>query len=423
MISGTRTKRIRIDITTYKNHKYYPRNGMEEKGNRKCCSKNYHNKECYPGNDMDDKANKKCCSKGRHNNYVCAICLNTRTEGSAGECCKKVPKCCHTCQKSNDCNGKIKERETLLPEKEMFCSMRNKTKDFREKSPDTQHKSSECSEIMKGRLAVEKDNQRRDPNVKTVQTSGTNVAQGLNLLNEVLTVFQNNKADINKEKVKSGLVKDAAVSTTDKHDKKLPKEKPRLSVSTFQYSIDDKKNVIGNNKFTLVNCCQPVYLKAQASLDLIKHKSCSIPQMKLEELKYSLKEKSRSKDAIEEVNRMFATVRKNNKNLDYSNRPLVRSGPRVLPLVKSHPEKNKKDFGTEHSDICKCCQTCMSSGDSFVKNECCHNTDKETCDKCVYMMCCHYEKKHKVQTGMLLCEHCRELNVEQCCQNCMDDSG
>ncbi|KAJ8707061.1 hypothetical protein PYW08_011195 [Mythimna loreyi] len=395
MISEARRRRIRINITTYKNHE-------------------------NQDNEMEERTNKKCCSKAYHSKYICAICLNPKLEDRSCDC-KKIPKSCPICQNSKECYGKAKEREKLVAEKETFCVMRNKTRDCRDKSPVTRDKIVDCSGNIKGRV-IEQDNPRKDPIAKTVQTSDTNVAQGLSLLNEVLTVFQNKKVDINKEKVKSGLLKDVAVSTADETDEKTQKDKSKLSVSTFQYSIDDKKSIIENGKFTVMNCSQPVYLKAQNSLDLIKHKSSSIPQMKLEELKYSLKEKSRSKDAIEEVNRMFATVRKGSKFTENSNRPVVRSGPRVLPLVKS---PDKKDIGIDqHVHSCKCCQTCMSSGDSFAKLQCGHDTtDKVKCDKCVYMLCCHYEKAHKVQTGVLICEHCRVLNDEQCCQNCVNESG
>ncbi|KAJ8704606.1 hypothetical protein PYW07_011794 [Mythimna separata] len=397
MISGARTRLIRINITTYKNQE-------------------------HTEDEMEERTNKKYCNKAYHNKFVCAICLNPKVEDRNCECCKKVSKSCPICQNTKECCGKVKEKERRVAEKETFCVMRNKTRDYRDKSPVTRDRIIDCSGNIKGRV-IEQEKIRREPIAKTVQTSDTNVAQGLSLLNEVLTVFQNKKVDINKEKVKSGLLRDVAVSTADEVDEKTQKDKSKLSVSTFQYSIDDKKNIIENGKFTVMNCCQPVYLKAQNSLDLLKHKSSSIPQMKLEELKYSLKEKSRSKDAIEEVNRMFATVRKGGKFTENSNRPMVRSGPRVLPVVKT-PDQNKKDFGTEQSEIysCKCCQTNMSSGDSFVKPQCGHGSDKVKCDKCVYMLCCHYEKAHKMQTGVLMCEHCRVLN-DECCQNCVDDSG
>lgn len=365
---------------------------------------------------MEERANKNSCNKAYHNKFVCAICLNPKPEDRICEYYKKIPKSCPLCQKSKDCCGKAKDWERVIAEKEIFCMMRDKTRDCREKSPVTKDKRIDCSGNIK---AKESENPERDPNVKIVQTSDTNVAQGLSLLNEVLTVFQNKKVE------KTGHLKDVAVSTADDYEESSPKDKSKLSVSTFQYSIDDKKVAIENGKFTVVNCCQPVYLKTQNSLDLIKHKSSSIPQMKLEELKYSLKEKSRSKDAIEEVNRMFATVRKNSKQLENSNRPMVRSGPRVLPLVKTSDKSKKINVGTDRFDTqsCKCCQTCLSSGDSSAKLHCGHVTNKNKCDKCVYMLCSHYGKAHKLQTGVLICEHCRDLNDEQCCQNCLDGSG
>lgn len=366
MLSSATKKKICIHITTYKRE------------------------ELDQDNDMDEKANKK--GYKAHNKFVCAICLNSKVDDKSKECCKKISKSCPICQKNcvNCANTHKMEKERVVADKEKAIT-------------------------------------DKDSNVKTVQTSETNVAQGLSLLNEVLTVFQNKKVDINKEKVKSGLLKDVAVSTDDKNDEKNAKDQSRLTVSTFQYSIDESKKP-ENGKFTIVNCCQPDFVKkSQYSIDLIKHKSSSIPQMKLEELKYSLKEKSRSKDAIEEVNRMFATVRKPGKHMENSNRPVVRNGPRVLPVVKNKVyQENKKDLSVEVNDkhSCKCCQTCMSSGDSFMKNDCGHDSEKERCDKCVYMLCCHYENKRKRQTGVLICEHCRSLNEEHYCQheNYVDDS-
>ncbi|XP_035455477.2 uncharacterized protein LOC118279800 [Spodoptera frugiperda] len=344
---------------------------------------------------MDDRSPKKCQKSQK---YVCSLCLNNRVEGKGSECCRRIPKSCPICQKT---------KESALNEVK-------KEKDVRDKGVDM------------------KEVPNKDPNVKTVQTSDTNVAQGLSLLNEVLTVFQNKKVDMNKEKVKSGLLKDVAVATDDQNDDKNLKDRARLTVSTFQYSIEDSKRCHENGKFIIVNSSQPEVVGCRNSVDLIKHKSSSIPQMKLEELKYSLKAKSRSKDAIEEVNRLFATVRKPSQKIsDASNRPMVRNGPRVLPVVNNnyslYAEPNKRDLGFEcvnpHNSSCKVCQTCMSSGDSNTKNECCH-PDKQRCDKCVYMLCCHYEKQRKVQTGVLICEHCREMNEEYCCQHdCIEDSG
>ncbi|PZC84798.1 uncharacterized protein LOC110384653 [Helicoverpa armigera] len=341
--------------------------------------------------EMDEKV--KNCFKG-HNKYVCSICLNKGGEKN-GECCKKAPKNCPICQKNRECTTRD-------------CSAGKKDKP----------------------TATEKAGILKDPNVKTVQTSDTNVSQGLTLLNEVLTVFQNKKVDGTKEKVKPGRFKDAAVSTDDKTDERSVKERdrPRLTVSTFQYSIDEnKKYAYENGHCVIVNCCQPDFVRKQNSIDLIKHKSSSIPQMKLEELKYSLKEKTKSKDAIEEVNRLFATVKRPGKMSENSNRPMVRNGPRVLPVVNSnyHDVVKKKNFGVEcnvHS--CKCCHTCMSSGDAFPKNECCHD-ENEKCEKCVYMLCCHYEsvRKRQKQNGVLICEHCRDMHEGHFFQhNYVDDS-
>ncbi|CAH0698035.1 unnamed protein product [Spodoptera exigua] len=339
---------------------------------------------------MDDKPPKKV---QKNQKYVCAMCLNNRVEGKSSECCRKIPKSCPICIKSRDC-----------------C----------------------VSEGKKDKETKDKCVPSKDPNAKTVQTSDTNVAQGLSLLNEVLTVFQNKKVDMNKEKVKSGVVlKDAAVATDDRYNDKNIKDRTRLTVSTFQYSIEESKKVHHETgRFIIVNASQPEVVGSRNSVDLIKHKSSSIPQMKLEELKYSLKAKTRSKDAIEEVNRLFATVRKPSpKNSDMSNRPMVRNGPRVLPVVNNNfnttTEPYKRDFGyacdNSQNSSCKVCQTCMSSGDSNSKNECSHS-DKQKCDKCVYMLCCHYENKRKVQTGVLICDHCRELNEEYGGHHsCMED--
>ncbi|XP_075988020.1 uncharacterized protein LOC142984351 [Anticarsia gemmatalis] len=311
--------------------------------------------------EMEEKCTKKPI---KPNKFVCAICLNSKNNEKNTECNKKINKPCPICLKS-------------------------------------------CDQCQNTKQKAKVDDLKS--NVKNVQTSDTNVSQGLNLLNEVLTVFQNKKVDVNKEKLKSGLFKDAAVSTEDFNKK----PHPRLTVSTFHYSIGDNKKQ-ENGKFTVLSSCQPDFIRNRNSIDLIKHKSSSIPQMKMEELKYSLKEKSRSKDAIEEVNRMFATVRKAGKNIENSNRPVVRSGPRVLPVVKNLVRQEMKNVNVESSEriSCKCCQTCMSSGDSSMKRECCHEVD----DKCVYTMCCHYPNKVKQQSGVI-CEQCRSLNDEYNCEH------
>ncbi|CAH0599874.1 unnamed protein product [Chrysodeixis includens] len=332
---------------------------------------------------MEERVHKRL---NKRNHFVCAICLNSKLEDKTAECCLTIPKKCPKCVKtSDDCtNTHKKVKEKVVTEGKRIESP---------KSP-----------------------------AKKVQTSETEVAQGLTLLNEVLTVFQNKKVDINKEKVKTGLFKDASVSTDDKNTIKDPS---RLTISTFQYSIDESK-MQENGKFTVVSCCQPEYGRKPHSLDLIKHKSSSIPRMKLEELKYSLKEKSRSKDAIEEVNRMFAIVtrRSSGKHVENSNRPMVRSGPRVLPVVKNtdlYQDKNNETCFSNNEHSFKCCQTRLSSGDSIT--ECCHDKDKERCGKCVYMLCCHYENNRKRQTGLLICERCRSLNEEHHCHrdNCVHD--
>ncbi|CAB3241923.1 unnamed protein product [Arctia plantaginis] len=320
--------------------------------------------------EMDKRNNKKTC---RAKNNFCSICLKSKFEQRDGDYYKFVTQSCPICQKNCDyCHNSTKDKE--------ICD-KTTLENFR--------------------------------NVKDVQTSDTNVTQGLNLLNEVLTVFQKKKGDINKDKIKPVHSKDVAVSTDN------TKDSSRLTISKFHYSIEDrKKPEIG--AFVIVNSFQPDYIrKSQYSIDLIKHKSSSIPQMKLEELKYSVKEKSKSKDAIEEVNRMFATVRKTDKYIENSNRPMVRNGPRVLPVVKNMVGQDTMSAHMENveKNPCTCCQTCMSSGDSFTKLECGHDVNNSNHDRNVYMLCCHYQNKQKMQAGMLTCDHCRSSKDNYRCEH------
>lgn len=220
-------------------------------------------------------------------------------------------------------------------------------------------------------------------NSKGVQTE-KNLKEGLHLLTEVLTEFQNKKLE---SKSKSN-VKDASVSTELKT--------PKLCYSkVFRYTVDGN---LGSNQFTLI-CSSKNDFQENESINPIKNKSSSIPLMKLEELKNSLKEKPKSKDTITEVNRMFANVRKK-VNGDELNRPLIRNGPRILPVVQTNIETNN-DFTRKKS--CKCCHTmtCMSSGDSFVRPDSLFN---ERCEKCMFMLCCHY--KNSKMEGFI-CEKCR----------------
>lgn len=295
--------------------------------------------------------------------FICSICLNTKPKSDEIvklECNKRRWRSCPICHKDFDLRCETSTDSTLIHNK--------------------------CEVGMK---PVCIPTNQRALSTKIVQTSETDVSQGLNLLNEVLTVFQNKKhLCIEKEKhTKTVIVKDASVETENLLDKKYIQ--PKLTVSqVFSVSIDE--NVVSaKNKFTIVNCSQPRrYVTSQYSIDLIKHKSSSIPQMKLEELKHSLKEKTRSKDAIEEVNRMFATVRNNTlrERIDEANRPLIRHGPRVLPVVKTE----NKAYVNEVSSNCKFCQTnnyLLSSGDSFGKAMCCKSINDRT--ECVNKMRCY----------------------------------
>ncbi|XP_049882427.1 uncharacterized protein LOC126378278 [Pectinophora gossypiella] len=277
------------------------------------------------------------------------------------------------------------------------------------------------------------DTEKLESSSKDVQTSQADLSQGLNLLNEVLTVFQTKKLDIPKEpsitNCRTKICKDAGVET------EFPVKtfyKTKLSMSkVFKYSINEEK-VNEHPKFMIVNSSQPEMMKSQYSINLNRYKSSSIPQMKLEELKHSLKEKTKSKDAIEEVNRMFATVGKyNNESLDDSNRPVVRTGPRVLPVVKTKNFENpaKKDslcqLGCARKISCKCCQTSnyyLSCGDS---HESCNNGNPERKDsglnkgdKCVYMLSCPHDRPKSPS----VCNCCKRRtkdvsheDVAECC--------
>ncbi|XP_038217598.1 uncharacterized protein LOC119836365 [Zerene cesonia] len=195
---------------------------------------------------------------------------------------------------------------------------------------------------------------------KHVQTSQSDIPHSITLLNEVLNAFQTKKSLDAKAKIP--ITKDASVNT---NAVKLIR-KTNLSISeTFHYTIEGS-NKYNGEKFTILNF-EP---QVEKKISLSKHKSSSIPQMKLEELKHSLKEKTKSKDAIEEVNRMFATVRKLDDRND-SNRPLIRSGPRILPVVKTEnyeeaDAKMRQDYE-------------MSSGDSGLKINTKHNRIDRCC--------------------------------------------
>ncbi|KOB78603.1 Uncharacterized protein OBRU01_01740 [Operophtera brumata] len=236
----------------------------------------------------------------------------------------------------------------------------------------------------------DKDRPNKKTETKSVQTVQTDLNKNLNLLKEVLTVFQSKK--IEQVKSKTVILKDASVSTNN-----VRNLTSKLSISkVFQVSIDRNKT---NEEGKFIVTSSKVDDCRSSNMDLIlTHKSSSIPQMKLEELKYRLKEKTKSKDTIEEVNRMFATVGRNHKNNDSLNRPSLRSGPRLLPVVETNADRNEKHLkrcGTEiaRNHSCKCCQTynCMSSGDSIkycqpeehdrnVRSKCCDTKESGKCE-------------------------------------------
>lgn len=244
------------------------------------------------------------------------------------------------------------------------------------------------------------------PNCKKVQTSQTNINEGLNLLNEVLTVFQNKKVDDKKK------LKDAAVVT---ENRKVSNANLGFS-KVFSFSIKNEDRFRDDSKFSVINSHQP-YVITKSNINLSKHKSSSIPQMKMEELKKSLKDKTKSKDAVEEVNRMFATVRKNYNEMNSSNtnRPLVRSGPRVLPVVKTNMsnshlkvEKSEENIPqTKKFENFKRCQTTnyyLSGGDSAQC--CCIVNDKEKDDDvCVYRHECDHLQKQR-RPDIFVCKFC-----------------
>lgn len=304
-------------------------------------------------------------TKHNHNSrFICSICLNTKTakEDRDGIGTRRKTKSCPVCQRNLE-------------------------------------------------TCIEKGTPKKDSsntNCKTVQTSETNISDGFNLLNEVLTVFQSKKSDDKK------LVKDAAVVTEHKKTSNA-----NLVISkVFSFSIKCEDRFKDDSKFSVIDCHQPS-ATTKSHINLSKHKSSSIPQMKMEELKKSLTEKIKSKDAVEEVNRMFATVRKNYHEMNETNRPLVRSGPRVLPVVKTYNSNNQMTMEKSVENIpplekklknFKCCQTnnyYLSGGDS-VQGFCIFNDkQKESDNKHVYRVECEYPHKPKMP----------ETFVCKCCGN------
>ncbi|XP_028175227.1 uncharacterized protein LOC114363641 [Ostrinia furnacalis] len=402
MISSVNYKKVKIHITTFQNEDTKSKTKMDKE---KC------------KHSLINAANRR---------FICAMCLNSNNTHNCNEDHGKIARPCPICRKKYDninkrsCDHtKVDKKDTVIHtyDHSKECSLSTNLKD--KSNADNKH-SDKRNEIN------ERNMKTKILSTKIVQTSQTDLTQDLSLLKEVLTVFQSKKLDIKSNNSKTVVMKDVSVATESQSKIDL---KPKLTMSRiFQLSIDETSNNNGNN-FKIVNYSQPTNAKSSHfSIDLIKHKSSSIPQMKVEELKYSLKEKTKSKDAIEEVNRMFATVRRHqmSKNLDDPNRPLIRNGPRVLPVVKTntYQENTKENSDSELENkpvdtaICKCCQTNdlqLSAGDSIFKHECCYHKmlQEGKCEKCVYMLCCHYQNHSKVEAGALICEHYRNPSEEK----------
>lgn len=347
--------------------------------------------------------------------FLCSMCLNSNGHNNS-DCRNKFARPCPICCKKHTCDHKNERK--------------NDRTDL--KSRDTTRNG--CKEKI--------NEEKHHLHTKDVQTSQTDLTQDLSLLKEVLTVFQSKKQLDIKSNSRTVVMKDVSVETVSKSKTELQAKLTKSRI--FQYSIEDDNKNSGNN-FKIVNYSQPYNVNtSQYSIDLLKHKSSSIPQMKLEELKYSLKEKTKSKDAIEEVNRMFATVRRiDSSNPEEQNRPMIRNGPRVLPVVKTktYNDSNKKSSDGELESVvrklpaayhenkgeietprCKCCQSKgiqLSGGDSFFKHECCYHKmlSEGRCEKCVCMLCCHYQK-HNTDTGALACDclkrNSNEILKERC---------
>lgn len=302
--------------------------------------------------------------------FICSICLNTRPADS----CKPCQLCQRSCPNSH---GQLQDRRT-----------------------NSESYSKEITQSTK-------------TDTKTIQTSQTDVSKGLNLLNEVLNVFQTKKSS-EIRKSKTVILKDASVST-ERNSASLQK----LSTSKiFQHSIEGE-SCCNRNKFVIVSSSQPCYSKASdLSIDLNRPKSSSIPQMKLEQLKHSMKEitPKKSNDATEEVNRMFANVMKVHDDVDNSNRPVTRLGPRVLPVVKTRVTTNEQKQANRQTNKvsprlervynkdCSCCVNYnLSSGDSSK------NAVKNYADPGVVKdVCCQHNHCY--------CNSARETTVCRCCK-------
>ncbi|XP_046975041.1 uncharacterized protein LOC124541213 [Vanessa cardui] len=333
MISSPNYKSVQINITTYK---YNIAKDMTE-----------------------DRFEGRYC-KNKQSRYVCSVCLNHKRSNEDYKIIEDHQKPCPICQKGQD------------------------NFDTNYADPNA-HK--DINNIHQMNVTLRSGKEKHG---KNIQTSQTDITQGMSLLNEVLSVFQSKKqSDNNKDKShKTIIMKDASVSTEENK-----KDSPKLTLSKIFYCSIEETSETHNNKFMIINCQPETTKTSQFSIDLINRKSSSIPQMKLEELKKSLKEKTKSKDAIEEVNRMFASVRKYEivQNLDIPNRPMVRNGPRVLPVVKTTADKDTKG---ESPKNCRNCQTNykMSSGDSYECVCVCHTNER--CENCFYMKCHHQHRSN-----------------------------
>lgn len=311
---------------------------------------------------------------------------------------------------------KNRNNQTSQNQSRFICSICLNTKPLKDDRDDidTRRKTKSCPVCQRNlETCFEKYTPGKDNNTeilsnscKKVQTSHTNITDGLNLLNEVLTVFQNKKIDDKK------ILKDAAVVTEHRN---ISNNNLRIS-KVFSFSIRCDDRLRDDPKFSVIDCHQP-YLNAKSNINLSKHKSSSIPQMKMEELKKSLKDKSKSKDAVEEVNRMFATVRKNYHQMNESNRPLVRSGPRVLPVVKTNHSNTQIKVDKSEENILaqekklqnfKCCQTnnyYLSGGDSVQRFCIFNDKQKESNNKNVYRLECEFPQKQK-RPEIVVCKCC-----------------
>lgn len=239
-----------------------------------------------------------------NNKFTCPFCLNTRQE----------------LRMVNKENGNI---ECPFCKKYFIASNHIFKKEVALNCPDNEYK-----------ISIEVDVEKK---AKYVQTSLINAVEGFDLLNEVLEVFKDKRNSISDKKSKT--YKDVCVCTT-------PSSGPRLTISkTCNISINNNSyNNADKSSYIVIHSSEPVnHITSNCSRNLLKHKSSSIPQMKIEELKYSLKEKSSSKDTIQEVNRMFATMKtRETREIANFNRPNIRNGPRLLPVVSNtlFPETN-----------------------------------------------------------------------------------